>query len=82
MRRPGAARLRSGLCPRCEEKQADRRDQRRAVAAALMLHASETERRTATAKQLHQDVTAQAWIREHRWAQVREPAPLRARALK
>ncbi|MFJ1601512.1 hypothetical protein [Streptomyces sp. NPDC088261] len=62
-------------CPRCEEKQADRRDQRRAVAAAVdavMPHASETERRAATAQQLHQDVTAQAWIREHRWAQVRE----------
>ncbi|MFJ8028454.1 hypothetical protein [Streptomyces sp. NPDC096311] len=62
-------------CPRCEEKQADRRDQRRAVAAAVdaaMPHASETERRTATAQQLHQDVTAQAWIREHRWAQIRE----------
>ncbi|MFC8926832.1 hypothetical protein ACFT43_13285 [Streptomyces albidoflavus] len=62
-------------CPRCEEKQADRRDQRRAVAAAVdaaMPHASETERCTATAQQLHQDVTAQAWIREHRWAQMRE----------
>ncbi|MFE2609462.1 hypothetical protein ACFXDI_40445 [Streptomyces mirabilis] len=62
-------------CPRCEEKQADRRDQRRAVAAAVdaaMPHASKTERRAATEQQLHQDVTAQAWIREHRWAQVRE----------
>ncbi|MEU3064171.1 hypothetical protein [Streptomyces subrutilus] len=62
-------------CPRCEDRQADRRDQRRAVAAAVdaaMPHASETERRAATAQQLHQDVTAQAWIREHRWAQIRE----------
>ncbi|MFE5901190.1 hypothetical protein ACFQ67_27750 [Streptomyces sp. NPDC056488] len=70
-------------CPRCEEKQADRRDQRRAVAAAVdaaMPHASETERRAATAQQLHQDVTAQAWIREHRWAQVREQQAAAAQA--
>ncbi|MFB8406611.1 hypothetical protein [Streptomyces sp. NPDC055912] len=70
-------------CPRCEEKQADRRDQRRAVAAAVdaaMPHASETERRAATAQQLHQDVTAQAWIREHRWAQVREQQAAAAKA--
>ncbi|RSS15389.1 hypothetical protein EF914_29600 [Streptomyces sp. WAC05458] len=53
-------------CPRCAEKQADRRDQRRAVAAAVdaaMPGASEAERRAATAKQLHQDVTARAWGR-------------------
>ncbi|MGC5041096.1 hypothetical protein ACLQ2C_36775 [Streptomyces sp. DT73] len=70
-------------CPRCEEKQADRRDQRRAIAAAVdaaMPHASETERRAATAQQLHQDVTAQAWIREHRWAQVREQQAAAAQA--
>ncbi|MEU3188668.1 hypothetical protein ABZ707_31395 [Streptomyces sp. NPDC006923] len=70
-------------CPRCEEKQADRRDQRRAVAAAVdatMPHASETERRTATEQQLHQDITAQAWIREHRWAQVREQQAAAAQA--
>ncbi|MBP5942727.1 hypothetical protein F3K43_48440 [Streptomyces sp. LBUM 1476] len=70
-------------CPRCEEKQADRRDQRRAVAAAVdaaMPHASETERRAATAQQLHQDVTAQAWLREHRWAQVREQQAAAAQA--
>ncbi|MEU8949683.1 hypothetical protein [Streptomyces sp. NPDC048489] len=70
-------------CPRCEEKQADRRDQRRAVAAAVdaaMPHASETERRAATEQQLHQDVTAQAWIREHRWAQIREKQAAAARA--
>ncbi|MFG3142435.1 hypothetical protein ACGFZA_40290 [Streptomyces sp. NPDC048211] len=62
-------------CPRCEDRQVDRRDQRRAVAAAVdaaMPHASETERRAATEQQLHQDVTAQAWVREHRWAQIRE----------
>ncbi|MGW8780212.1 hypothetical protein ACWGNM_19440 [Streptomyces sp. NPDC055796] len=62
-------------CPRCAEKQDDRRDQRRTVAAAVdaaMPGASEAERRAATEQQLHQDVTAQAWIREHRWAQVRE----------
>ncbi|MFD5473378.1 hypothetical protein [Streptomyces sp. NPDC127105] len=70
-------------CPRCEEKQADRRDQRRAVAAAVdaaMPHASETERRTATEQRLHQDVTAQAWIREHRWAQIREQQEAAAQA--
>ncbi|MFE4018552.1 hypothetical protein ACFXPZ_14180 [Streptomyces sp. NPDC059101] len=70
-------------CPRCEEKQADRRDQRRAVAAAVdaaMPHASETERRAATEQQLHQDVTAQAWIREHRWAQIREQQAAAAQA--
>ena len=70
-------------CPRCEEKQADRRDQRRAVAAAVdaaMPYASETERRAATEQQLHQDVTAQAWIREHRWAQIREQQAAAAQA--
>ncbi|MFB7076484.1 hypothetical protein [Streptomyces sp. NPDC056308] len=70
-------------CPRCEEKQADRRDQRRAVAAAVdaaMPHASETERRAATEQRLHQDVTAQARIREHRWAQIREQQAAAAQA--
>ncbi|MGW6602441.1 hypothetical protein [Streptomyces sp. NPDC055036] len=70
-------------CPRCEDRQADRRTQRRTVAAAVdtaMPHASETERRTATEQQLHQDVTAQAWIREHRWAQVRERQAAAAQA--
>ncbi|MGW0669830.1 hypothetical protein [Streptomyces sp. NPDC002746] len=47
---------------------------------AAMPHASETERRAATAQQLHQDVTAQAWIREHRWAQVREQQTAAAQA--
>ncbi|MFC6987135.1 hypothetical protein [Streptomyces cirratus] len=62
-------------CPRCEDRQADRRAQRHAVAAAVdtaMPGASEAERRAAADRQLHQDVTAQAWIREHRWAQIRE----------
>lgn len=72
-------------CPRCEEKQADRRDQRRAVAAAVdaaMPDASEAERRVATAKQLHQDVTARAWAKVHEWDQVRarQAAAAQARA--
>ncbi|MGW5098203.1 hypothetical protein ACWEQ1_32110 [Streptomyces nodosus] len=61
-------------CPRCEDKQADRRDQRCAVAAAVdgaMPGASEAERRAATATQLHQDVTARAWAQMHEWDQVR-----------
>ncbi|MGW1189291.1 hypothetical protein [Streptomyces sp. NPDC002559] len=72
-------------CPRCEEKQADRRDQRRAVAAAVnaaMPGASEAERRAATATQLHQDVTARAWAQVHEWGQVRarQAAAAQARA--
>ncbi|MDX3366179.1 hypothetical protein PV387_09060 [Streptomyces sp. ME02-6987-2C] len=72
-------------CPRCTEKQADRRDQRRAVAAAVdaaMPGASEAERRAATAKQLHQDVTARAWAQVHEWDQVRarQAAAVQARA--
>ncbi|WP_424893303.1 hypothetical protein [Streptomyces sp. XH2] len=62
-------------CPRCEDRQADRRAQRHTVAAAVdaaMPGASEAERRAAAARQLHETVTAQAWIREHRWAQVRQ----------
>ncbi|MEU5980385.1 hypothetical protein [Streptomyces sp. NPDC047315] len=62
-------------CPRCEEKQADRRDQRRAVAAAVdaaMPGASEAERRAATAAQLHHDVTARAWAKAHEWDQYRQ----------
>jgi hypothetical protein len=61
-------------CPRCEDRQASSRAQRQAVAAALetaMPYASEAERRTATERQLHETVTAQAWAREHRWEQVR-----------
>ncbi|MFM9584229.1 hypothetical protein [Streptomyces caniscabiei] len=72
-------------CPRCAEKQADRRDQRRAVAAAVeaaMPGASEAERRAATAKQLHQDVTARVWAQVHEWDQVRarQAAAAQARA--
>ncbi|WP_051115915.1 hypothetical protein [Streptomyces sp. PsTaAH-124] len=72
-------------CPRCEEKQADRRDQRRAVAAAVdaaMPGASEAERRAAAEQQLHQDVTARAWAKVHEWDQVcaRQAAAAQARA--
>ncbi|MFI5987497.1 hypothetical protein ACIBEA_42350 [Streptomyces sp. NPDC051555] len=62
-------------CPRCEDRQVDRRAQRHAVAAAVdaaMPGAFETERRAAIDRQLHEAVTAEGWIREHRWAQVRE----------
>ncbi|MFH8419302.1 hypothetical protein [Streptomyces collinus] len=61
-------------CPRCEDRQADRRAQRSAVAAevdAAMPGASEAERRAAADRQLHERVTAQAWAREHEWEQVR-----------
>lgn len=61
-------------CPRCDDRQASSRAQRHAVAAAVetaMPYASEAERRTATERQLHETVTAQAWAREHRWEQVR-----------
>lgn len=70
-------------CPRCEDRRADRRAQRHAVAAAVdasMPGASEKERRAAADRELHQDVTAQAWIREHRWAQVREQQAAAAQA--
>ncbi|MER8059119.1 MULTISPECIES: hypothetical protein [unclassified Streptomyces] len=76
--------LRAGL-PRREEKQADRRDQRRAVAAAVdgaMPGASEAERRAVTATQLHQGVTARAWEQVHEWDQdrARQAAAAQARA--
>ncbi|MFD5341525.1 hypothetical protein [Streptomyces hawaiiensis] len=61
-------------CPRCEDRQADRRAQRSAVAAdvdAAMPGASEAERRAVADRQLHERVTAQAWAREHEWEQVR-----------
>ncbi|MEU2800875.1 hypothetical protein [Streptomyces sp. NPDC007117] len=72
-------------CPRCAEKQDDRRDQRRAVAAAVdaaMPGASEAERRAATEQQLHQDVTARAWAKAYEWEQhrVRQAAAAQARA--
>ncbi|MFD5814762.1 hypothetical protein [Streptomyces sp. NPDC127038] len=61
-------------CPRCSERQEDRREQRHAVAAAVdaaMPGASQAERRAATATQLHQDVTARAWAQVYKWDQVR-----------
>ncbi|MEV0125813.1 hypothetical protein AB0I16_30440 [Streptomyces sp. NPDC050703] len=61
-------------CPRCEDRQADRRAQRHAVAAAVdtaMPGASKEERRAAADRQLHERVTAQGWAREHEWEQVR-----------
>ncbi|OLO25493.1 hypothetical protein PZ61_0238090 [Streptomyces sp. MNU77] len=72
-------------CPRCAEKQDDRRDQRRAVAAAVdaaMPGASEAERRAATEQQLHQDVTARAWAKAYEWEQhrTRKGAAVQARA--
>jgi hypothetical protein len=70
-------------CPRCEDRQVDRRAQRRAVAAAVnaaMPGASETERRTATERELHEDVTAQAWAKARRWEQVRERQAAAAQA--
>lgn len=70
-------------CPRCEERQEDRCDQRRAVAAkvdAAMPGASEAERRAATEQQLHQDVTARAWAKAHEWEQVRARQAAAARA--
>ncbi|MFJ3728551.1 hypothetical protein ACIPYQ_39115 [Streptomyces sp. NPDC090045] len=70
-------------CPRCEDRQADRRATRHAVAAAVdasMPGASEAERRAATDRQLHETVTAEAWMREHRWAQVREQQAAAAQA--
>ncbi|MEW2373422.1 hypothetical protein AB0940_29225 [Streptomyces sp. NPDC006656] len=70
-------------CPRCEDRQLDRRDQRRAVAAAVdavMPGASESERRAAIAQQLHQDVMAEAWAKARRWEQVREQQAAAAKA--
>ncbi|MFI6645661.1 hypothetical protein [Streptomyces sp. NPDC050504] len=61
-------------CPRCAEHQDDRRVQRRRVAAAVdaaLPGASETERRAAAARQLHQDVTARAWAQQREWAHYR-----------
>ncbi|WP_327378984.1 hypothetical protein OG393_34395 (plasmid) [Streptomyces sp. NBC_01216] len=70
-------------CPRCEDRQLDRRDQRRAVAAAVdaaMPGTSESERRAAVDQQLHQDVTAEAWAKARRWEQVREQQAAAAQA--
>ncbi|MFJ3164235.1 hypothetical protein [Streptomyces kanasensis] len=62
-------------CPRCEDRQIDRRAQRHAVAAAIdaaMPDASESERRAVVEQQLHQEVTAEAWAKVRRWEQIRE----------
>ncbi|MFD0033020.1 hypothetical protein ACFVJK_33055 [Streptomyces sp. NPDC127172] len=61
-------------CPRCEDRQADARAQRRTVAAAVdaaMPGVCEAERRTAAERQLHQDVTAESWAKVRRWEQHR-----------
>lgn len=72
-------------CPRCEDRQVDRRAQRHAVAAAVdaaMPGAPEAERRTATEQQLHETVTARAWAKAREWEQVRarQAAAAQARA--
>lgn len=72
-------------CPRCEDRREGRRAERHAVAAAVdatMPYASPQERRTATERRMHEDVTAQAWAREHRFEQVRarQAAAAKARA--
>ncbi|MFE9700541.1 hypothetical protein [Streptomyces sp. NPDC006270] len=61
-------------CPRCEDRQIDSRTTRNAVAAAVdaaMPQASETERRAATDRQLHETVTARAWAQASEWEQYR-----------
>ncbi|MDP9954234.1 MULTISPECIES: hypothetical protein [Streptomyces] len=61
-------------CPRCEDRQADSRATRHAVAAAVdaaMPGASETERRAVTDRQLHETVTARAWAQAAEWEQYR-----------
>ncbi|MCX4489800.1 hypothetical protein OG890_38820 [Streptomyces anulatus] len=61
-------------CPRCEDRQIDSRATRNAVAAAVdaaMPGASETERRAATDRQLHETVTARAWAKASEWEQYR-----------
>lgn len=61
-------------CPRCEDRQIDSRATRHAVAAAVdaaMPGASETERRAATDRQLHETVTAKAWAKASEWEQYR-----------
>ncbi|MFF8918417.1 hypothetical protein ACF08M_35230 [Streptomyces sp. NPDC015032] len=61
-------------CPRCEDRQVDSRATRHAVAAAVdaaMPGASETERRAATDRQLHETVTARAWAKAYEWEQCR-----------
>ncbi|RPK32307.1 hypothetical protein EES39_39010 [Streptomyces sp. ADI92-24] len=61
-------------CPRCEDRQVDSRATRHAVAAAVdaaMPNASETERRSATDRQLHETVTARGWAKTYEWEQYR-----------
>ncbi|MFI5825282.1 hypothetical protein ACIA8I_40450 [Streptomyces rishiriensis] len=61
-------------CPRCEDRQVDRRAQRHAVVAAVdaaMPGASEAERRTAAERQLHETVTARTWAKAREWEQYR-----------
>ncbi|MGW6639495.1 hypothetical protein ACWGIT_20485 [Streptomyces cyaneofuscatus] len=61
-------------CPRCEDRQADNRATRRTVAAAVdaaMPGASQTERRAATDRQLHETVTARAWAKASEWEHYR-----------
>ncbi|WP_326621787.1 hypothetical protein OHA57_39545 (plasmid) [Streptomyces anulatus] len=61
-------------CPRCEDRQIDSRATRNAVAAAVdaaMPGASETERRAAADRQLHETVTARAWVMTSEWEQYR-----------
>ncbi|MER0429297.1 hypothetical protein [Streptomyces microflavus] len=61
-------------CPRCEDRQVTSRTTRRAVAAAVdaaMPGASDTERRAATDRQLHETVTARAWAKASEWEQYR-----------
>ncbi|MGW3148862.1 hypothetical protein ACWDG1_30135 [Streptomyces sp. NPDC001177] len=61
-------------CPRCEDRQEERRAQRHAVAAdvdAAMPYASDAERQVVTAQRLHQEVTVRAWARQADWEQAR-----------
>ncbi len=61
-------------CPRCEDRQVNSRAIRRTVAAAVdaaMPGASETERRAATDRQLHETVTARAGAKASEWEQYR-----------
>ncbi|MGW7230656.1 hypothetical protein [Streptomyces cyaneofuscatus] len=61
-------------CPRCEDRRADSRAARHSVAAAVdaaMPGASETERRAATDRQLHETVTARAWAQAAEWEHYR-----------
>ncbi|MEU9031459.1 hypothetical protein AB0D46_28875 [Streptomyces sp. NPDC048383] len=61
-------------CPRCEDRQVDSRATRHAVAAAVdaaMPGASDTERRAAADRHLHETVTARAWAKAYEWEQYR-----------